>query len=566
MKNNLFFVTLCLFLSTAVQAQWTNNVAINTQVSDVGGVEESVPMSATTTDGRTYISYFKANGGAYDLYLQLLDVQGNKLFGAGGLLVSNQPQSSAIYRYDLKVDHENNAIVAFQDLRQGSNMSVSAYKITPGGGFAWGVNGVNFADSLSAEGLSPSIAVNDVNEVLIAWNAYLGNSKWVSYQKLTSAGNQVYPSVKHLVDPTNTKKYSRPVPLPGATASAFMLQYVQESGNFPGVTCTMYANAVDVNGNLAWTVPVQVSTKTISFFFFPTPVPDGKGGFYLAFDTSNPVVSSFSDVYVQHVGAGGSKWSATGVEADPSSSEQKFYGGFAYDVASQRLCAQLQVTDGAQGQAGISVQYIDTAGVLVGPSAPAATVIFPKSASIYDPDAVVAGNNNFYLIWHVGALGIHTISAAKIDLAAGFLWPSNSVDICTAASGKDDLTAGTFLNNQIAIVWDDTRSDMGVYAQNITAAGLTGVVTGLEEASPKSASAKVLSVTNEQVQVQLSDYKSPGVDVRILDSAGRTVRETRNQARADGLIEVFIDFLEAGCYFLDFKGVNLHWGSGFIKP
>src|SRR5688572_26097352 len=124
-----------LFLVHSGIAQWTPDSTINTTVADVASVEEIAPMMATTSEGFTYVSWFTLNQSTnmYELYMQLLDTVGVELWAPGGLLISNQPQSQTIFRYDLKVDNLDNAVVAFQDLRQGTDYTIVVYKLDKAG-------------------------------------------------------------------------------------------------------------------------------------------------------------------------------------------------------------------------------------------------------------------------------------------------------------------------------------------------------------------------------------------------------------------------------------------------
>jgi hypothetical protein len=187
-------LVICMLATGNTFAQWTTNTLLNTEVKDSVGFEESVPLTATTADGRTWISYFSSYGGGYEMRLQLLDTLGNRLLGNNGLLVSNQPQSTALFRYDLKADASGNAIVAFQDIRSNGIMQVVAYKVDQTGNQLWGANGIQLIDPIATDGIAPSIGFTNAGNVLIAWNSSGNNPKWVSLKKLDPAGNVLWPN------------------------------------------------------------------------------------------------------------------------------------------------------------------------------------------------------------------------------------------------------------------------------------------------------------------------------------------------------------------------------------
>ncbi len=109
-----FLLPVCIVAT----AQWTTP-NVNTRVSGAGSVEAATPMSAPGPDGSTYITWFEGASG-YRLMMQRLDADGVALWDAGGIVVSDEPQNSALFRFDFKSDHAGNAIVVFQDERSGA--------------------------------------------------------------------------------------------------------------------------------------------------------------------------------------------------------------------------------------------------------------------------------------------------------------------------------------------------------------------------------------------------------------------------------------------------------------
>ena len=122
-----------------------------------------------------------------DLHMQLIDSNGYKLWAPEGIVVSNFPQTTSTSTYDLKVDNEGNAIVAFQDERTGS-LQIVAYKINATGNFIWGNSGLSLIDSTSVQGIAPSIAITANDDVYIAWNAEDTAISWIACQRISSAG------------------------------------------------------------------------------------------------------------------------------------------------------------------------------------------------------------------------------------------------------------------------------------------------------------------------------------------------------------------------------------------
>lgn len=519
MKLLLTFFLTCFTL--AVQGQFTNDTLLNLAVHDLAGSEQSVPLTATTTDGKTYISWFDNSGGQYVLRMQLLNPSGTSLWTPGGIVVSSFPQNSALFRYDLEVDRDNNAIVAFQDERTGT-LQVVAYKITPSGFSAWG-NGVVLQDSTSG-GLGPRLTVNGLNEVIIAWNASIGNSKWVAYAKITSGGQLQW--IRRI---WNNQKFSRPVLLP-ASASGFQMLYVQETGNFPGGASTMYLQRFDSSGSAQWASPLQVSTKTITFFFFPEIIPDGRDGIYIAFTTGNPVNPSLNDVYAQHIDSAGVSWSSTGTQCATSSTDQKLTGGCCADSTGQALFVALQILNSSQSSSGISLQRLDSAGNrMLGTNG---LLLRPISANYYLPVDITRLGAGVMIPYLLGGFGNQTLQGLICDYNGAPLLGYDPM-ISAALSNKQDVNCGPFINGQVILVWEDDRVDGGIYTQNIqgngmfmpvglpeTTADFSAMIFPNPNAQPKLSVESAQATLAEMVVEQYTGAVIYRTDIRL--TAGRT--------------------------------------------
>lgn len=86
---NLCFIMRAL----SANAQWTTNYDTNTTVSSA---RSDVSKSITTPDGKTYIVFWKVEAAPvyYQPYVQLIDKDGNKVFGEQGILLNDVAQSS----------------------------------------------------------------------------------------------------------------------------------------------------------------------------------------------------------------------------------------------------------------------------------------------------------------------------------------------------------------------------------------------------------------------------------------------------------------------------------------
>ncbi|MBP9079671.1 MAG: T9SS type A sorting domain-containing protein [Flavobacteriales bacterium] len=509
------FFTPVLFLSLAstVQAQWTSDVSVNTTVRAVTSGEAAVPLTTEGPDGSTYVCWFENGSGEYQLRMQRLDAGGNRLWDIAGLVVSDHPQNSAIFRYDLQSDGDGKAIVAFQDERTGV-LDIVAYKIAPDGTFIWGPDGVELPTTGST-GLSPRVAALENGNTVVTWSTDHDPGR-VAYQLITPNGSLLLPEAATLSAST---RLSRPVPI-ATDDGGFILQYALEGSSFLA-PATMKAQRFNAAGTAVWADPVTVSSKTISGFFFPQPVSDEEDGLYVAFNTGNPDNASYTDVYVQRVRANGTLWSAEGTRLDNSATTQKFTAGkglvLMENDGQDGLMVPMQVTDGSQGQSGVAVQRVDTAGVRQ--LGNGAVTVIPVSAQYVQPWDIAATHDGAVIAHQSGAFGQVHLAATRVDLSGATVWVPAQMDLCTANSNKDDLQLTEEEDGQVVAVWKDDRSPEGIYAQHITGLELGTAIFGHDQGmdfhlEENPASSPVLLLP--------PDLKS-GAVVQVLDAQGRLV-------------------------------------------
>ena len=551
MKKNLL---LLLFISASalVKAQWTNNTFLNTVVRDSIGTGEETPLSASRSDGKTYVSFFEQYNGSYQMRMQLLDSGGNKLWTYAGLIVSSFPQSTALYRYDLKVDQNDNAIVAFQDTRTGGNLNIVAYKIDGSGNFLWGANGIQLIDPVSTEGLGPAIGITNSNNVIIGWAADASPSKWIAFEKISAAGTILWSSQHRIIDSTNVKKYSRPT-MTASGSDDFVMLYAQETGTVFPPTSKMYAQHYDTSGTGVWASSVLVSSKAIPFFFFQKAVSDLNGGFYAAFNTSNASFPSQTDVYFQHVDSAGMLWNAVGNIACALPSSQHFTPAARFDAANNSFWILIQVTDISQGMSGVYIQKSDAAGnVLLGANAAQLVGI---SAAYYNPNDFTITSDGVISIYTVGSNALsQTLAAIKNDFSGALMWGGNPVTICSNVSGKSRLSTGLFLNNQVVAVWSDTRNDYGVYAQNVTNDGLIGIITAAAEIKNKNTLSVYPNPFENKLTISTPQFKEPSI-LKVFSVLGK---EIYSQIISSANSELITTNFTKGVYFI-------HFNNYFVK-
>ncbi|MBL7945305.1 MAG: hypothetical protein JNN32_04515 [Flavobacteriales bacterium] len=454
-------LALLCFACTAATAQWTTPT-VNTRVSGAGSVEAATPMSAPGPDGSTYITWFEGASG-YRLMMQRLDADGVALWDAGGIVVSDEPQNSALFRFDFTSDNAGNAIVAFQDERSGS-LDVVAYRVAPDGSMLWG-DGIELPTPGSS-GLAPVIGVLNDDRVVIAWTTDRSPST-VAYRILPATG---LPAQEDPEEISSVGNCGRPKVVPNSDGG-FWIQYAEQQGSFLN-PATMYATRFASDGTPL--LNSQVSTRTISGFYFPAPISDGHDGLYIAFNSGNAANASLTDVYLQRLRDDGSTWSETGTAVETGATTNRYANNTAPALIGddEGLMIAYSRKNTSQSEGAIHVQRFDTAGTaLLG--ANGASVV-ASSTALPEPFGTVPAIDGACFAYSSGGFNGETIGAV-IVAGAGDVYP---ISVASTPSSIDDAVLLPFQGDQAVVVWQDSRFGGSVLAQPIVVPTTAGITEG----------------------------------------------------------------------------------------
>jgi hypothetical protein len=535
MKNSL--TLFLLFSSITLKAQFTADSSVNTTVQDAAGIEEAVPIVGASSGIYSFITYFNQNtSGTYDFSMQVLDPLGNASFTPTPLLVSNYPQSTAIFKYDMKTTPLNSAVAAFQDERTGV-LDVVAYHVDQSGNFLWGSAGIQLNDPASTNGgIAPSVGILPNNDAVIAWIVDGSPKDWVDFQRITPNGTVSWPGTpKRIIDSTFTATYGRPQVIPTNTDD-FFIYYLKQTGFFPPV-CNMYMQRYNPAGNPVWPSPVHLSSKTIPVFNDPSIVPDGNNGAYIAYASGNPANPGFNDVFVQHIDFNGNLWSVDGTPACTGITTQRMSPKVRYSSSMPHPMVLMKETDAAQSSAGVSVQAFDaaTGTTLLGPNGYAVTPITAAYDEPYDLQAICG---NWMILYAEGTFGNNTMYAVKIDTNGVPVWTRVLSSVASNKSrGQLTTSVATLgMGDQLVAVWEDERNGRGIYAQNISCDGLLGPLINSVNETVRPAAALALypnpAASDRMVRVFSEDIGR--ATFRLNDVSGRTVAEAENVLLVNG--------------------------------
>ncbi|MBM3405135.1 MAG: T9SS type A sorting domain-containing protein [Bacteroidetes bacterium] len=469
MKFKTFISILFLHMSLLSCAQWSTNPAVNNIICNLAG-EQAIPKVAVCANGDTYFGYFSSEGGNYNVRLQKLDVQGNILWVANGILISNHPQNTWLTDWDMTCDASNHAILAFNDIRSGGNTNVVAYRISPAGTFVWGADGIMLSNS-TAFNAAPKVTVTAAGNAVFAWQA----DNVTIIQKISPTGTKMWGT--NGITLSGSARYTWPQLLPVGSDDV-ILKYFLDTGPSYSPTRHVYAQRYNASGSPVWATPAAISTAggisawTQIFSF----INDGSDGFYIAWhdDRDNNMLASS---YVQHINSSGSVvFTANGVEVSLLNTMNHFYPSVAQPTGSTDVFVFWNEMNSNQNLRGIYGQKVNAAGALQWTNSGmafipvSATNVYPYDTKGTPTDVVV-----FYEEYFNAVDG--QIKAMRIAPNGTYVWSPAQKTICSVQSEKVHPVVSDLNNNQWILGWEDDRTgDKDIYAQNIQLNGDLGPV------------------------------------------------------------------------------------------
>ena len=504
------YLCFLLVVSQLVFGQWSSDTLNNTVISEFSN--GAVSKVAPTDNNQYYVSYYGSSLGGYYMNLQLLDFEGNKMWATNGITISDNAQASWVADYDMISDHDNNAIIAFADIRNG-DPDIFIYKINDQGVAQWGENGICLSSSSNAE-YAPRICVLSDNSVIACWAV----ADTMKVQKILPDGTLPW-GVTGMNITESGKSYGYPTPIADADAG-FLLPYFKQTGNFPSMVRTIYVNRFDGDGEPVWADDVEACGSTgITAWDQLYAVNDGNDG-VLVYWKDDRDGDMNADVAVQKIdNMGVPAYIPNGVELS-SDGYQCFYP-VAKTLSDGSVIAFFTKTDASQGNRGMFVQKISPFGEkLFG--ANAKQLISISSTFNYTIDVQVV-NDKLFCLYSVFPQSMATNEKMYIyalNTEGNDVWPE-PLTISLGNYSKSHPYLSLEKENQLIVSWEN--GDNGyVIAQNFTVYGGTGVIPVAVD--NHSTCENLFTIMNGEIHIQQQGIST----IQIMDVSARTLILEKN--------------------------------------
>ena len=556
--ESLFLTTLLMLTLIAVQAQWSSNPGDNLQLTDLGG-EDVISKTGICPNGDVYIGFFASQLGNYNVRLQRLDHQGNLLWNDNGILVSDHPSMTWLTDWDMTADAENNAILTWQDIRNGGNNNIVIYKISPDGEFLWGEDGISLSNS-SAFDVAPKVTVTAQNNVVVAWQS----DNTIIRQKISPDGSLLWGSSGIVLSGSNNFTWPQLMPVGDDDV---IMKYFEDSGPPNAPTRHVFAQRFTSDGSPVWGFPTVISNAGgISAWtqIFPF-INDGNDGFFIAWHDDRDF-NNRSSAFVHHIDADGNPTlQANGVEVSGNAGMNHFYPALSKPENDPHIYVLWNEVNGDQNQWGIYGQKVSAAGDLKwGANGKA---IIPVTTHAVLPQMGLQHGDDIILVYEDYFNGVETsLKAFRLDAEGDFVWENESVFICSVQSSKVHLDVSEWHQNQWVMSWEDDRSGgVDIYAQNLLPTGEIG------PAAAEGTLNGTITLINGTADLSLTEIAAGDVSTFAeadgnysLSLPAGTYEVAATNPYAETLIESDVEILENETTTLDFE-LNVNRTDMIIK-
>jgi len=204
---------------------------------------QSRPQIVTDGAGGAIICWMDYRTGAYDIYVQRVDANGNTLWFANGVLVCGATGGQTGVK--MVTDGSGGAIICWTDSR-GAAYDVYARRVNASGTVLWTSNGVAVCTA-SGNQYGSAIVSDGAGGAIIAWEDYRGSSADVYAQRLNSSGTTLWDADGVVACAATAEQFVVDIATDGSNGAIISWQDRRS-----GITSDIYAQRLDSNGDVMW--------------------------------------------------------------------------------------------------------------------------------------------------------------------------------------------------------------------------------------------------------------------------------------------------------------------------
>lgn len=434
-KSMLALAATMLVPALSMQAGWGTAETPDVIYRGDGGM--SSLKTARTADGMTFLTwaeYSAEQDGGYDLRMQLLDSDGNALWGEGGIIVDTKPTTSWIAGYSLVVTPEGDAVVSWADARndeEGEYLSLDPvlYKVSKQKEMLWGEDGVE----IDTEYKFPPVLYAVGGDI---------------YAKLYSVSDEESSVLVRLDE--NGGFATEPMTFAGSIIASSEGDFIAVGTGKEGTEAMRYNRDLQP----VWNSPALVSTYLYEGYDTDPYIlaSDGNGGVVISF--IRPMGMFGHMPIVQYITADGEAVFGEAADVIVTEAYDHMYPVLAVDTDDQEIFCSWQISSEAAMLGGQEFDFFgerlwgDDAKVLVDKDDP--------SGFTFGPMAAGSLSDNTWLLCYADELGWNQnqMYLAAFNHDGDKVWNRQIGDVCAVIDHSCYLE-----NNDYYIIWINEVTD-----------------------------------------------------------------------------------------------------------
>ncbi|MBN1915443.1 hypothetical protein JW796_00405 [Candidatus Dojkabacteria bacterium] len=470
---------ICLFLiATAIisipllaHKLWLDSNAITqkkwaTDGTLIQSLASAIEELKAINDGsnNAIIAWSDDSSGDLDIYIQKVDEDANKLWGANGTHLASSSNDEHIL--EMLGDDSGGAYVLWYE-HIGADRDIYIQRVDSNGNELWASGGIEVYSDATYQGAGKMILTED-NNVIVAWVDYR-NSGTTGYdiyaQKFNTSGTMQWGAGSQVVCNASDSQLDLRITNDGQNG-AVISWTDQRNGNND-----IYIQRLNSSGAAQWVANGLQYTST----------SDSQANSSLVYAGSNSVILAWSDgdvgtdrqVKVAKIDSSGAEVWQTDATSTSTRDEAPTYA-ISDTQNGVYVCFTSEIDMGAYYLSDLFCQRITSSGSLAWNAAGVLMNTLPsgEETSAYDPVFGVSDNGVFYSSWgdYRNDIGIWVntdIIAQSISLTGTKFWGDNEITVIDAELDQVSSAIVPIDDSTALIFWNDCPTG-SIYGQKIT--------------------------------------------------------------------------------------------------
>jgi hypothetical protein len=513
---NLKFLFIALVAWGTLAGQWEPSSSLNTSLTVIAKTQDNL-HAVSDANGGSVISWDdnrNSSSNSTDIYAHRINKSGIIKWAANGIAICSYTaaqKASAIADVG-----QGNSIIVWEDHRNG-NADIYAQKIDSSGNILWTANGIAVC-SKALHQKNPKAVSDNAGGAIIVWEDSLNNFWDIYAQRITSSGSIAWAASGISICAASNTQLNPKIETDAAGGAIIVWQDKRSNVDYD-----IYAQRVNANGVVQWTVDGVAITLATNTQSNPRIEPDGNGGAVIGWTDKRNATDN--NIYAQCINSVGiTQWATGGnsvcvAAGSQSALDIKYLGStgilFTWKdarTATLSIYAQL-LAPGGLGQ-------LTTNGVLISNG----------SFKANNPNVISDKQNGCIIAWQDSSSTGWNIRSQRLDASGAVLWQSGGVTVSDATDDQINVVQVADNTGGASYFWEDHRNgtDYDIFAHHLNNTGDVGIRE--IRADKNNAVICYPNPIDHSSVIKLTDNTQAKTwELQIVDQLGRTlVKQTLN--------------------------------------